>query len=294
MSNFIIAFDVMGGDFAPQSSSQALIAVALRKPHIQFQAIGLPHILSQHFATKPSNIITVPVQHTVDMSMTVAEASNLGIASSMGKMIDMIRNKEANVGVSAGNTTALMSLAYLMLKMQEGVRRPAIMSSCSYRGNRTYITDLGANIASKPEDMFMNAVMAVREVKKENPSIALLNVGSEANKGTPVIKAAAKLFEESSLNYIGFVEGSDILTARADIVICDGFVGNCLTKLLESMTQDLSQHISDNAYLPKFQHAAFFTGLNGLIYKAHGSCQSAQLEQVLEDVLSHQETLIVA
>ncbi|MCP8351769.1 hypothetical protein [Candidatus Synchoanobacter obligatus] len=289
-----IAVDLMGGDYAPLSTAQAVIAVALESPDIVFQVIAVPHIISQYFATKPSNIVVFPVESAVTMSMTAAEAAKLRQSSSMGKMIELVQTGDADVGVSAGNTAALMSLSYLMLKMRDGVRRPAILSSYSYKGKKAYITDLGANISPKPEDFVSNAFMAVEESGKDQPTIGLMNVGVEETKGTETIKLAANLLEASELNYVGFIEGCDILPSPVDIVLCDGFVGNCMTKLLESMISEAKGWGSDPLCVPVLHSAALFTGLNGYIYKAHGSCKTDRFRDVLLDVIIHAKKRIFA
>lgn len=294
MTSMTIAVDLMGGDHAPQSVSQALISVALRKPSVEFLAIGLPHVLSQYFAAKPANITVIPVQESISMGMSVKESSKLGINSSIGKMIELVKEGRAQVGVSAGNTAALMSLSYLILKTQEGVRRPSILSSVTFKGKRTYITDLGANIGCRAEDLVSNAKVAVNEHPKENPSVVLLNVGTEETKGTPEVKEAAKLLAESDINYQGFIEGWDILTTTADIVVCDGFVGNCITKFLESMIASMSPFLTSEAVLPQVNNAAILAGLNGLVFKVHGGSKSEDIVLALEEVITHQESLIPA
>ena len=292
MSKISIAVDLMGGDHAPQSVSKALVTAALQYPGVNFLAVGLPHVLSQYFATKPANIIPVPVHDNVDMAMSASEASRKGASTSIGKMIELVKEGQAQTGLSAGNTAALMSLAYLILKTKEGIRRPSILSSVEFKGVRTMITDLGANIGCKAEDLVANARAAVSEHTKEDPTVALLNVGTEASKGTPAIKEAAALLTESEINFIGFVEGWDLLRSKADIVVCDGFVGNCVTKFLESIIHELSPYVSDKALLPQVSHAAMLVGLNGLIFKAHGGSTAEDLICAIEEVISHQEALI--
>lgn len=282
----------MGGDHAPSAPSQALLSIARKRSDINFLAVGLPEVLSQYFAARPKNVTICPVESAISMSMSVSEATKLGSSSSIGYAINLLKQKECHCVISAGSTAALMSIGYLNLKMQPGVRRPTILSSVIYRGNKTIITDLGANIVCKPEDLLSNARIAVKTHGGEKPSVALLNVATEANKGTPLIQKASQLLQDSELNYKGFVEGYDLIDSSCDIIICDGFVGNCVTKLLESLITLLSKNGVDICALPRVHNAALLAGLNGSVYKVHGCADSWHMEQALIDVISEQEAII--
>jgi len=294
MSNISVAVDLMGGDHAPQSVSQAVISVALSNPHVHFYAVGLPHVISQYFSTKPSNITVVPAGEAIGMEISAAEASRIGTNSSIGKMLELNKEGVVQSCISAGNTAALMTLAYLILKTKPGVRRPSILSFLEYKGKQTYITDLGANIGCKAQDLVANAKVAVAEHPLEDPSLVLLNVGVESSKGTPEVKEAYKLLNESDISFNGYIEGWDILTTNADIVVCDGFVGNCITKLLESMLSITSPHIENKSLLPKVNNVAMLAGLNGLVFKAHGDSKTEDLIRALDEVISYQESIIAA
>lgn len=293
MSQLKVAVDIMGGDRAPQAVCHAVIAQALKQPNVTFYAVGLAEILAQYFTTRPSNVVIVPSETEVMMSMSAPEACRMGKSSSIGKMIDMLKEGEVESALSCGNTAALMSLAYLMLKPQEGVRRPAILSSVSFQGKQIHITDLGANIQVKSEDLLSNAKIASQLHCDDLPSIGLLNVGKEAEKGTAIIKEADLLLKESGLNYKGFIEGHDILQAKVDIVVCDGFVGNCLTKLLESMSALLKQQNVNEELLPRFHKAALLAGLNGRVYKAHGDSSQLAIEEAIIGMVKQLEIISV-
>lgn len=294
MPNITLAVDMMGGDLGPGVVAKGLIAAAIKYPDVQFKAVGQAHVLSQYFATKPGNITVVPAQHEVSMDTNVAIASKLKETSSMGMALNMVKEKQVDACLSTGNTAGLMALSYLILKMQPGIRRPAIISSITFANHRLYITDIGANIASKGEDLFANAKIAATISNKENPRIALLNIASEEEKGTPAIKEAATLLKGSDLNYIGYIEGYDILSKKADIIICDGFVGNCITKFMEGILYMFSNLVEDPEVLPKLDHAALLAGLNGLVYKAHGNSNAKQIEQTIETILNQQQSRIEA
>lgn len=282
----IIAVDLMGGDLGPRETSIGLLHVAAKFPDTTFYAIGQPDFLATYFQSKPSNVILKPAEEVIKMETTVTEATRLGERSSMGTAIGMVQRKEADLCLSCGNTAGLMALAYFILKTKPGVRRPAIISSIIHGSHHTYVADLGANILLKPEDFYANAKLASELLNKPSPSIALLNIGKEDNKGTPLLKEASSLLKDSDLNYIGYIEGNEVLAKKADIILFDGFVGNCLTKFMESLLQLVSPMVEDPSKLPRLHHAALLAGLNGPVFKAHGNSNASNFANALTDILS--------
>jgi glycerol-3-phosphate acyltransferase PlsX len=297
MSKSKLAVDLMGGDLGPKYLAKGLIASAIAHPDVTYYAVALPHVLSQCLATRPQNIEVIPAEHEITMHMSVSEVVKIGASSSMGTAIQLVAEDRVDACVSCGNTVGLMTLAFKMLRMQPGIRRPALLSSIQFNQHRTYLTDLGTNILPKPEDFLDNARLAVDYISVENPKIAILNIGREPSKGTPLVKEAAKLLISSELNYVGFAEGHDILSNQYDIILSDGFVGNCITKFMESMLSifcKLSPDIANTNKLPKINYAALFAGLNGRVYKTHGHSTAQIFSQALEDIISQEQLLISA
>jgi glycerol-3-phosphate acyltransferase PlsX len=167
--------------------------------------------------------------------------------SSMRIAIELVKDKEAAACVSAGNTGALMAISRYLLKMLPGLDRPAICSVMPGLEGHTHLLDLGANINSGSELLFQFALMgseltcAVDNI--EHPTIGLLNVGSEDIKGDDRIKQAALLLSNSHLNYIGFVEGTDIFTGKVDVIVTDGFTGNIALKASEGVAKLVGHHV---------------------------------------------------
>jgi len=218
--------------------------------------------------------------------------------SSMRVAINLVKSGEANACVSAGNTGALMATARFVLKMLPGIDRPAICSNLPSMGGHTHMLDLGANIGSGPEDLLQFALMGSTLAKavdnNPNPTIGLLNIGSEEIKGDATIKAAAKLISShKSLNYYGFVEGDDIFKGTVDVVVCDGFIGNIALKAGEGVAKMMGHFIKEEftrnlpskfAALvskpvlssfksridPREYNGASFLGLRGIVVKSHG------------------------
>jgi glycerol-3-phosphate acyltransferase PlsX len=219
----------------------------------------------------------------------------------------------ADACVSAGNTGALMAVARYVLKTLEGIDRPAIATVMpNQRGGYTTVLDLGANVDCSAEHLLQFAVMGTALVAavegRDNPSVGLLNVGEEAIKGSETIKRAGELMraaaERGQLEFIGNVEGNDIFTGKADIVVCDGFVGNVLLKTAEGLAAMLSSFVREeftrswmtktaalvampvlNRFKARVDHrrynGAALLGLRGLVFKSHGSADAFAFEQAL-------------
>ncbi len=221
--------------------------------------------------------------------------------SSMRIAINLVKSGEASACVSAGNTGALMATARYVLKTLPGIDRPAIASSMPTPDGRTFVLDLGANVDSSPEHLLqfgiMGAMLVAAVEHKANPSVGLLNIGSEDIKGTEVVKQAAELLRASHLNFYGNVEGNDIYKGTVDVVVCDGFVGNVALKASEGvaslMVAIITQEFKRNPLTrlmgmlvlpvirafrrrmdPRSYNGASFLGLKGIVVKSHGSADS--------------------
>jgi glycerol-3-phosphate acyltransferase PlsX len=169
--------------------------------------------------------------------------------SSLLRAVDLHQQRVADAVVSAGHTGVQMAASYLKLGVVEGVKRPAICSLLPV-GNKRYtsLLDVGANTDCKPINLLQFAVMGAIYMKIimkiESPRVALLSIGEEKNKGDELVLAAHYLLESSGLNFLGNIEGRDLLTDRADVIVCDGFVGNVALKLIESLTHMIMNRIS--------------------------------------------------
>jgi glycerol-3-phosphate acyltransferase PlsX len=235
--------------------------------------------------------------------------------SSMRVAVDLVKSGEAHACVSAGNTGALMAISRFVLKMLPGIDRPAIIAALpSIRGS-TYVLDLGANVDCGPEHLLQFAIMGATLVAavehKDRPSVGLLNIGEENIKGNEVVKRAAELLRGSDLNFIGNIEGDGIYKGEADVVVCDGFVGNVMLKASEGIVQMVRSYIREEfmrsiltrlvgAIVMPVLHAfrrrldprrfngATLLGLRGIVVKSHGSADvfgfARAIERALEEV----------
>jgi glycerol-3-phosphate acyltransferase PlsX len=234
----------------------------------------------------------------VAMDESPATALRTKKDSSMRVAIDLVKRGEAGACVSAGNTGALMATARFVLKTLPGIDRPAIITAWPTMRGHVHVLDLGANVDSTPEQLFQFGVMGSLLVEalenKPRPKVCLLNIGVEDIKGNETVKRAAELFRGSDLNYGGYVEGDEIFTGDADVVVCDGFVGNVTMKASEGLARMISQLMKESFLRnpltrlsglialpvirafrrkvdPRRYNGASLVGLNGIVIKSHGS-----------------------
>jgi len=216
----------------------------------------------------------------------------------MWKALELVSQGRAQACISAGNTGALMAMSRLVLGMLPGIERPAIVAAIPTLKGYSYMLDLGANIDSSARQLLqfaiMGSVMAEAIDRRERPQVGLLNVGSEDNKGTECVREASRLIQaHGGLNFIGYLEGDDLFSGRADLVVCDGFVGNIALKSCEGLSKLLVRKVQGgfrrNLYRrfvallatpilrelkqqldPGRRNGATLLGLKGVVVKSHG------------------------
>lgn len=301
----------MSGDLGVATNVAACIMALSEFPELEILLVGdkahLTKALSNHSLTREyaNRIQTVDACEVVNMDDKPSSMLRNKLNSSMHKSLELVRDKQANACVSSGNTGALMVLSKHILGMQSNIKRPAIMAAIPTKKSDTYILDLGANLDTSAENLVEFALIGSAFVSLyheiEKPKIALLNVGTEENKGLSSIKnAAINIQETTNLNYIGYLEGDKVFKGDADILICDGFVGNVLLKTAEGvmqfflhetkkqatknwrfklasfMAKPLFKELKDRLN-PHQYNGGIFLGLNGLVVKSHGSSDARTL-----------------
>lgn len=300
-----IAIDAMGGDHGPHVTVPAAIQAVNENPRVNVILVGLQDAimaeLKAHKATTSPRLRIHHASEVVQMDESPQSALKNKKDSSMRVAINMVKTGEAHACVSAGNTGALMATARFVLKTLPGIDRPAIASSLPSEKGTTFMLDLGANADCTPEHLYQFAIMGAMLVSsvenKPNPSIGLLNIGSEEIKGNEVVKQAGELLRNSHLNFYGNIEGDDIFKGTTDIVVCDGFVGNVSLKTTEGlahmMGKFLTQEFKKNWLTklmalgampvlkafkkrldPRRYNGASFLGLRGIVVKSHGGADS--------------------
>jgi len=309
-----LSIDAMGGDFGPKVTVPAALACLSKNPNLKLIMVGdekaLGNLLSEAMLSYNGRISIQHASQVVEMDETPQKALKNKKDSSMRVAINLVHEGQADACVSAGNTGALMATARFVLKMIPGIERPAIISTLPSIFGHTHMLDLGANVDSSAEHLYQFAVMGEEVVKAveniDRPRIALLNIGEEDMKGNEQVKAAAKLLENSSLNYIGYVEGDSITAGHVnvDLIVTDGFVGNValksiegaakmissklkasfsnnlLTKLAAMLAYPVLKHFKDSID-PRLYNGASFIGLKGLVIKSHGGADALAFETAI-------------
>lgn len=249
-----IIIDAMGGDFSPLNEVQAAVEAVKELPDCDLFLIGkvdeIKKVLADNNLTfKTENIIDAP--EVIQMSDTPTQAIKTKPNSSIVLGNKLVREKKADAFVSAGNTGAVMAAATLIMGRIPGVGRPTIGAVLPNINGVCAVFDVGASVDSKPRHLLEYAVMGTiftREIYGiENPTIGLLNVGEEESKGNETSVAALGLLKQTNLNFIGNVEGRDVLNGAVNVIVCDGFVGNILLKFGEGVLTFLKSKFREYA-----------------------------------------------
>jgi glycerol-3-phosphate acyltransferase PlsX len=245
-----IVVDAMGSDKAPAVEVEAVIQAVNEFGH-EVVLVGDEGKIRAEFGKHrgmSSKISIVHAPERIEMNEPAAISVRRKRKSSIVIGLEMLKNEEADGFVSAGNTGAVVCAATLSLRLLPGIERPGIAIPIPTLKGFAVIIDVGANIDPKPMQLFQYGVMAHAYCKyilhKSNPRVGLLNVGEEELKGTELIKETHTLLSESKLNFIGNIEGRDIYVGDTDIILCDGFVGNVILKVSESVIDTLVRLVS--------------------------------------------------
>jgi len=323
LNNLTIALDVMGGDKGPLITIPAAIMAIDAEPELHLILCGdnsvISSALSQQGYDNHPRLSIVDSVNDVFMDDKPSVAVRTKRESSMRKAIDLVNEGKADACVSAGNTGALFAIAHFVLKTLPGVERPALISALPTheKNKHVFMLDLGANVFCDADVLsqfaVMGSVMSEQVENIEKPRIALLNMGVEDIKGSDHIKLAAnKLQQNPMLNYIGFIEGNDIFTNKADVIVCDGFVGNVALKTCEGVAkmvynrliEILSRHtfarflgkiLSPSlkklfkSLNPDQYNGASLIGLRGIVVKSHGNAGASALRNAIFEAMKEVE-----
>jgi len=308
-----VAIDCMGGDHGPHVTVPAALNFLGSSADVDIVLVGLRDAIEAEMkarGAKPNPRLRVHhASEVVLMDESPASALRNKKDSSMRVAVDLVKSGEAHACVSAGNTGALMAVSRFVLKMLPGIDRPAIISALPTMRGSTYVLDLGANVDCGPEHLLQFAIMGATLVSavehKDRPSVGLLNIGEEDIKGNEVVKRAAELLRASGLNFIGNIEGDGIYKGAADVVVCDGFVGNVMLKASEGIVQMVRVFIREEFMRstltrlvgaivvpvlrafrqrldPRRFNGATLLGLRGIVVKSHGSADIFGFERAIE------------
>lgn len=237
-----MAVDAMGGDYAPEEVVKGAV-LAAQKGDVEIFLVGSTNILEKELAkykfTNGSSIHVVEASEVIKENESPVDVVRRKPNCSVAVAAKMVKSGEADALVSAGSSAAAAISAIQFMGMLDGMYRPAIVGSLGSFAPNTVVVDLGANVDCKPHQFLAFAiagsVYAKRVLNITDPKIALLSTGSEENKGSEAVREAYSLLKNSGLNFVGNIEGNDILNGKANVIVCDGFVGNVLLKFYESI-----------------------------------------------------------
>lgn len=237
-----IALDAMGGDFAPAVTVEGAVETLSENNDIEIILVGDEPSLRRELTGKKYPSDRLQIKHTsqvVGMNEPTLAAIRKKKDSSVRKAVELVKNQEADAVVSAGHSGIAMAMALLMLGTSKGVDRPAIATIMPTLKGTFVLLDAGANVDCTPENLLQFALMGDAYCKamfgNEKPKIALLSIGEEDTKGNLLTKEAFKLLKDSGIRFLGNIEGKDIFSGNADVVVCDGFIGNIVLKTSEGL-----------------------------------------------------------
>jgi len=314
-----ISIDAMGGDYGADVTVPASILALNRHPDLKLILVGDQDLLRKKIAElefkNSDRLIIRHASEQVAMDEAPAKALRTKKDSSMRVAINLVKEGTVGATVSAGNTGALMATAHFVLKTIPGVDRPAIIASLPTFDEKkeVRILDLGANVDSDANHLYQFAVMgSVLARAVDNillPKVGLLNIGAESIKGNEQVKDTDQLLaQDKNLNYIGYVEGDDIFKGVADVIVCDGFIGNVALKSTEGAVK-LIVHYMKKAFAkniltkiialialpvlkalkkdldPGRHNGASLIGLKGIVIKSHGGAKMQAFAQAIEEAI---------
>jgi glycerol-3-phosphate acyltransferase PlsX len=314
-----IALDAMGGDLAPQSTvGGAVEAVRELRNDLQVLLVGNKQLLQAELSRydfPADRISIVPASQVVETTERPVQALRDSQDSSLLRAVELHGNGEAAAVVSAGPTGVQVAASLMILGRIEGVRRPTIGSYFPTENGVALLLDVGANMDCKPHHMLqfaaMGAIFVEHFLKRKPARVGLLNIGEEKTKGDRLALSAHYLLERSGLNFVGNVEGRDIFRGAADVIVCDGFVGNILLKFAETIYEILfgrfqgalgdepaSQELQK--VLKKFQRDFDYAerggvpllGLNGVSIICHGRSSARAIKNGLREATNMVERKI--
>ncbi|MES2254667.1 MAG: phosphate acyltransferase PlsX [Pseudomonadota bacterium] len=312
-----VSVDAMGGDAGPGVVITALLRSVQRHPEVRFLLAGDETVLNGLLARHPRLKDRVQVRHAPDRVAMEDKPSHVlrrGRETSMWRAIEAVKNKEAEVAVSAGNTGALMAMSMYQLGVIDGISRPAIASIWPTLRGQSVVLDCGANVTATAEQLVDFAVMgeafAHAILGLDKPSVGLLNVGTEEQKGNDSVKGAAEMLRAATaanfpMAFHGFIEGNDIAEGTVDVVVTDGFTGNIALKTAEGTAKLVGQFLRRSlkrsllgqigAFIasgalntlrrrldPRAANGGIFLGLGGVVVKSHGGTDAIGFASALD------------
>ena len=303
MSDLIkIAIDAMGGDGSPKKIIDGIILNHQSNKNNFYKIFGDKNLISKLIENKVDNNLfeIIHTDQTIKSTDSPLEGAKRGKQTSMWLAIKSVKDKEADIVISAGNTGALLVVSKLNLKMIENIDKPALSALWPNKKGMSVVLDLGANIECSSKNLLdfsiMGASLYTSLYPNEKPNVALLNIGSEELKGNDIIKETYQLLNDrnsNNYNFSGYIEGNHLMDGNVNVIISDGFTGNVALKTAEGtanfITSELKKALSGNligklsSFLniynlkkfkkrldPRLYNGAIFIGVDSPVVKSHG------------------------
>lgn len=319
----VIALDAMGGDYAPAETVKGAVEAVKEHPEIKVILVGKEDAvrseLSQ-YTYNSENIEIVNATEVIDMGEVPTKAIREKKDSSLVVAMKLVRDEKADAVVSAGSTGAILVGGQLVVGRIKGIKRPALAPFLPSKKGFSLLIDCGANVDARPEHLVqfaqMGSVYFENVMGKKNPTVGIVNIGTEEEKGNQLVKETYPLLRAcKDINFVGSVEAREIASGGVDILVCEAFVGNVILKFFEGVAKTFLGCIKEGimkslrtklggmlikpalkGLLSTFdvssQGGAPLLGLKGLVVKAHGNSQSSEIKTALAQCIVFKENSI--
>ena len=308
----IIALDAMGGDYAPVETVHGAVDAVAEHPEIKVLLVGKQDEIEkelQKYSYNKENIEVVNATEIIEMGEVPTKAIREKKDSSLVVAMKLVHDGQADAVVSAGSTGAILVGGQLVVGRIKGIKRPALAPFLPSKKGFSLLIDCGANVDARPEHLVQFAQMGTvyfeNVMGKKNPTVGIVNIGTEEEKGNQLVKETYPLLKEcEGINFIGSVEAREIASGGADILVCEAFVGNVILKLYEGVSSELIHKIKDGMMstlkskigallvkpalkqtLKSFDATEYggapLLGLKGLVVKTHGSAKAIEIKHAI-------------
>lgn len=319
----VIALDAMGGDFAPAETVKGAVEAVHDYPEIKVILVGKEELIKEQlsrYSYKEDAIDIVNASEVIDMGDVPTKAIREKKDSSLVVAMKLVKEGSADAVVSAGSTGAILVGGQLIVGRIKGIKRPALAPFLPSKKGFSLLIDCGANVDARPEHLLqfaqMGSVYFENVMGRKNPTVGIVNIGTEEEKGNQLVKETYPLLKEcKDINFVGSVEAREIAGGSTDILVCEAFVGNVILKFFEGVAKTFLSCIKEGimksfrtklggvlikpalkGLLGTFdvssQGGAPLLGLNGLVVKAHGNSKSAEIKTALGQCITFKENSI--
>ena len=317
MEKVVIALDAMGGDYAPEQTVKGAVEAVNSSDEIRVILVGKQDMIAKElekYEYAKEDIEVVHASEIIDMGDVPTVAIKDKKDSSLVVAMRLVREGKADALVSAGSTGAVLVGGQLVVGRLKGIKRPPLAPFIPTTKGFSLLIDCGANVDARPEHLVqfaqMGSIYYENVMGKKNPTVALLNIGTEEEKGNQLVKDTKPLMKEcKNINYIGSVEARELVSGAADVIVCEAFVGNVVLKFFEGLALTLFGSLKEglmsstrtklgallvkpalkglkNQFDTSSQGGAPLLGLKGLVVKAHGNSSSKEIEIALKQCIS--------